>query len=96
MEQFIKVTDRQKVEIYILKVEIYTQNSDFLSSLSELKRRYFAQLQSNLVILQIFFTKMAITQPKKVQIPKFWCLKSSTNIWPSFRNIHSVLKDSKI
>ena len=56
MEQFIKVTDRQKVEIYILKVEIYTQNSDFLSSLSELKRRYFAQLQSNLVILQIFFT----------------------------------------
>ena len=25
------------MEIYILKVEIYTQNSDFLSSLSELK-----------------------------------------------------------
>ena len=36
VEQFIKVTDRQKVEIYILKVEIYTQNSDFLSFLSEL------------------------------------------------------------
>ena len=60
------------------------------------KTRYFAHLQSNLVISQIFFTKMAITQPKKVQIPKFCCLKSSTNIWPSFRNIYSISKVIKI
>ena len=32
------------------------------------------------MILQIFFTKMSITQPRKVQIPKFWCLKSLINI----------------
>ena len=31
----------------------------------------------------VFFMKSAITQPKKVQIPKFWCLKSCTNIWLS-------------
>ena len=60
------------------------------------KTKYFAHLQSNLVISQIFFTKMAITQPKKVQIPKFCCLKSSTNIWPSFRNIYSISKVIKI
>ena len=40
------------------------------------KTRYFAPLQSNLVISPIFFTKMAIIQQKKVQIPKFWCFKS--------------------
>ena len=39
---------------------------------------------------------MAITQPRKVQIPKFWCLKSSTNIWPSFGNINSIPKVNKI
>ena len=38
------------------------------------------------------FTKMAITSPRKVQIPKFWCLKSSTSIWPSFGNINSIQK----
>ena len=48
------------------------------------------------MILQIFFTKMAITQPKKVQIPKLCCLKSSTNIWPSFRNLYSIPKVIKI
>ena len=42
------------------------------------------------------FTKIAITRPRMVQIPKFWCLKSSTNIWPSFRNIYSVPKVIKI
>ena len=31
-----------------------------------------------------------------VQIPNFWCLKSSTNIWPCFRNIYSVPKVIKI
>ena len=60
------------------------------------KTRYFAPLQSNLVILPIFFTKMAITQHKKVQIPKFWCLKSCTNIWLPFGNIHSIQKINKI
>ena len=30
--------------------------------------------------MQIFFTKMSINQPRKVQIPKFWCLKSLINI----------------
>ena len=56
------------------------------------KTRNFAHLQSNLVILLIFFTKIAITQPKKVKIQKILCIKSSTNIWPSFRNIYSVPK----
>ena len=60
------------------------------------KARYFAHLQSNLVILPIFFTKMAISQPKKVQISKFWCLKSCTNIWLPFGNIHSIKKINKI
>ena len=39
-----------------------------------------------------FSTKMAITSPRKVQIPKFWCLKSSTNIWLSFGNINLITK----
>ncbi len=39
-----------------------------------------------------FFTKMAITSTRKVQIPKFWCLKSSTSIWPSYGNINSIQK----
>ena len=56
------------------------------------KTRNFAYLQSNLVILLIFLTKIAITQPKKVKIQKNLCLKSSTNIWPSLRNIYSVPK----
>ena len=60
------------------------------------KTRNFAHLQSNLVILLIFFTKIAITQPKKVKIQIFLCLKSCTNIWPSFRNIYSVPKVVKI
>ena len=44
----------------------------------------------------VFFTKIAIAQPRKVQIPKFWCLKSSTNIWVPFGNIHSIQKINKI
>ena len=44
------------------------------------------------MILQTFFTKMAITSPRKVQILKFWCLKSSTGIWPSFGNIIPIKK----
>ena len=48
------------------------------------------------MILQKFFTKMAITQPKKVKIPNFWCLKSCTNIWLPFGNIHSIKKINKI
>ena len=56
------------------------------------KNKYFAPLQSNLVILPIFFTKMAITQPRMIQIPKFWCLKSCTNIWLHFGNIHLIKK----
>ena len=48
------------------------------------------------MILQIFFTKMAITQARKVQIAKFWCLKSSTNIWLSCGNIYSISKINKI
>ena len=39
-----------------------------------------------------FFMKIAITQPRKVQIPKFWCIKSSTNIWLSSGNINSIQK----
>ena len=31
-----------------------------------------------------------------VQIPKFWCLRSSTNIWLSVRNINSIQKVKKI
>ena len=60
------------------------------------KTKYFAPLQSNLVILPIFFTKMAITQPRMIQIPKFWCLKSCTNIWLLFGNIHSIQKINRI
>ena len=60
------------------------------------KNKYFAPLQSNLVILPIFFTKMAITQPRMIQIPKFWCLKSCTNIWLHFGNIHSIQKINRI
>ena len=48
------------------------------------------------MILPIFFTKMAIPHPIKVQIPKFWCLKSSTNIWQSCGNIYSIPKINKI
>ena len=48
--------------------------------------------QCNSMILQTFFTKMAITSPRKVQIQKFWCLKSSTNIWLSFGNLNSIQK----
>ena len=43
-----------------------------------------------------FFMKIAIAWPRMIQIPKFWCLKSCTNIWPSFRNIYSVPKVIKI
>ena len=43
-----------------------------------------------------FSTKMAITSPRKVQIPKFWCLKSSTNIWLSFGNLSSITKVKNI
>ena len=60
------------------------------------KNRYFAHLQSNLVILLVFFTKIAITQPKRVKIPKYCCLQLSTNIWPSFRNLYSLPKVIKI
>ena len=60
------------------------------------KNKHFAPLQSNLVILPIFFTKMAITQPRMIQIPKFWCLKSCTNIWLHFGNIHSIQKINRI
>ena len=60
------------------------------------KNKYFAPLQSNLVILPIFFTKMAITQPRMIQIPKFWCLKSCTNIWLHFGNIYSIQKINRI
>ena len=48
------------------------------------------------MILQIFCTKMAITQASKVQIAKFWCLKSSTDIWLSCGNIYSISKINKI
>ena len=48
--------------------------------------------QCNSMILQTFFTKMAITSPRKVQIQKFWCLKSSTDIWLSFGNLNSIQK----
>ena len=48
------------------------------------------------MILQIFFTKMAITQARKVQIAKFLCLESSTNIWLSCGNIYSIPKINKI
>ena len=39
---------------------------------------------------------MAITQASKVQIAKFWCLKSSTDIWLSCGNIYSISKINKI
>ena len=39
---------------------------------------------------------MAITQPRMIQIPKFWCLKSCTNIWLHFGNIHSIQKINRI
>ena len=45
----------------------------------------------------VFSQKIAISWPlAMIQIPKFWCLKSSTNIWPSLRNIYSVPKVIKI
>ena len=40
--------------------------------------------------IRSFLTKTVITQPKMVQIPKFWCLNPSTIICPSCENIHSV------
>ena len=43
-----------------------------------------------------FFMKMAITQLRMIEIPKFWCLKSLTNIWPSFGNINLISKVCKI
>ena len=46
--------------------------------------------------MPIFFTKIAITQPRMIQIPKFWCLKSCTNIWLHFGNIHSIQKINRI
>ena len=48
------------------------------------------------MILQIFFTKMAITQARKVQIAKILCLEASTNIWLSCGNIYSIPKINKI
>ena len=39
---------------------------------------------------------MAISQPKKVQISKFWCLKSCTYIWLPFWKICSNKKKNKI
>ena len=57
--------------------------------------RQFVHLQSNSMILHKFFTKIAITQPRIVQIPKFWCLRSSTNIWPANGNINSIPKVKK-
>ena len=39
---------------------------------------------------------MTITQARKVQIAKFWCLKSSTDIWLSCGNIYSIPKINKI
>ena len=53
-------------------------------------------LQCNSMILQTFFTKMTITSTRKVQIPKFLCLKSCTNIWPANGNINSILKGKNI
>ena len=46
--------------------------------------------------LPLFFMKMTITHARKVQIAKFWCLKSSTNIWLSCGNIYSISKINKI
>ena len=46
--------------------------------------------------LPLFFIKMTITQARKVQIAKFWCLKSSTDILLSCRNIYSISKINKI
>ena len=40
--------------------------------------------------------KMTITHARKVQIAKFWCLKSSTNIWLSCGIINSFPKINKI
>ena len=50
------------------------------------------QLTSGAILrsIEIFFTKNAITRPKMVQIPKFWFINPSTNIFPSFGNIHSI------
>ena len=61
-----------------------------------LKMRQFVHLQSNSMILHKFFTKIAISQPRIVQISKFWCLRSSTNIWPANGNINSIPKVKKI
>ena len=44
----------------------------------------------------LFFNEMTITQARKVQIAKFWCLKSSTNIWLSCGKIYSIPKMNKI
>ena len=44
--------------------------------------------------LPYFFMKMAIIQLRMVQIPKFWCLKSSTVV--CFGNINSILKVKKM
>ena len=43
-----------------------------------------------MVIFLLKLNKSAITQPKIVQIPKFWCLHSCTIIWPSYENIYST------
>ena len=49
-----------------------------------------------MVIFLLKLNKSAITESKMVQIPKFWCLKSSTNIWLSVGNINSIPKVKKI
>ena len=54
------------------------------------KKPYFASFNAFRMILLFIFTKNAITQPKMVQISKFWCLNPSTNICPSCGNIHSI------
>ena len=46
--------------------------------------------------LPLFFMKMAIAQLRMIQISKFWCLTSPTNIMLSFGNINPISKVYKI
>ena len=73
----------------------------FLLSYGHFSEKYWqnhqiALLRSKILGFCQVFTKIAITQPRMIQIPKFWCLKSCTNIWLHFGIIHSIQKINRI
>ena len=76
MRRVSKVSDITAISVYLRPAA--TEVCCY--SISWFSVSYLCDLQSNSMILQIFFTKMSISQPRKVQIPKFWCPKSLINL----------------